>query len=301
MPREQAIRDVGWAQSTVSSFVCLHLLESAPITIAAFGGRTMFAGSYPAPRRDSCPRLRRGSAAQNSRSPGAIGPCGGLDDRHRYFPNVARHPVRSLCAHQRKASRLPFDPNCRMESAIRRSSGSVPSWPASLQAAIQKCLRRASCAIGALGIGRQNSYGTNKEISQRRVHSVSDQPLDTGRIVTLPLRVGRQRNVCRPSRNRAGRNDDRVAYGLISATAPIEHSRQQRHVEVGIVIDPDLALSVIQAMQATGILGNCPTPRHWQRKKQRIQPGIIKPLSDISAGRQQYSLFIIRECSPVGR
>src|SRR5712664_1341689 len=87
----------------------------------------MFVGSCPAPCRDSCPHPRRGSAALNNCSAGAIDPYGGLDGRHRYFPSAVRHPIRSLSAHQRTASRLPFDPDCRMESAARHSSGTVPS------------------------------------------------------------------------------------------------------------------------------------------------------------------------------
>ena len=183
-----------------------------------------------------------------------------------------------------------------MKWAIRHSNENAHGCLQRLQTSMQKSLRRASCAVGAFRIGCGNSYCIHKVISQRCVYPVPDQPFDAGRIVTFPLRIDRQRNIRGPAGNCAGRDDNRIAHSLISTTAPIEHSRQHRHVEVGLVVDPDLALSAMQAMEATNALGNCPTPRHRQRQKQSVQAGIIKSLSDASSGRRQYPFFIIGDC-----
>ncbi len=262
------------------------------VLTTVFVGRIKHAGSYPAPCRASCLHLQRESARRNSRSPGAIDLCGGLGDRTRCFPNAAHRPIRSPRARQRTTNQLPFGPNYRMDRQLNIQAEAPHRRRQHFQAAIQKRLRRASRTIGAFGFGRDNSYGVNKEICQRGIHSVSDQPLDTCRIFTFPLRVDGQGDVCRPSWNGAGRQENRVAHGFITSTTPIEHSRQHGRIEVGIIVDPNLALPIIEPVQATNVLSNCPMPRHWQREEQRIESGIIKSLANISAGRQQYSLFV---------
>ena len=108
--------------------------------------------------------------------------------------------IRSQCARQRIAGRLPFDPNCRTGSAIRHSSESAPRCRQGLQAPIDKCLRRASCAISAFCTGHRNSHGVDKEASELRVHPVSNQPFDTRGVVALPLGVGGQGDIRGPSR-----------------------------------------------------------------------------------------------------
>ena len=45
-------------------------------------------------------------------------------------------------------------------------------------------------------------------------------------------------------------------------------------------------------MQSADILGNRSTPRNRQRQKQGVQPCIVEPLSDVSAGCQQHSILV---------
>jgi hypothetical protein len=138
-----------------------------------------------------------------------------------------------------------------------------------------------------------------KSMGQRRVHAVANQPPHARRVVALPRRVDRQPDVGRPSRHGAGRREDRVAHRFVPPATPVEHFCKHPDVEIGIVVDPDLALAVVQAMQAADILCNGSPPRHRQREKECIKPRVVKTFSDVSPGRQPNALLI--GWSPIDR
>ena len=69
-----------------------------------------------------------------------------------------------------------------------------------------------------------------------------------------------QRHVRRPARNGAGRNDNRVADNLIAAATAIEHSRQHGHIQVRVVVDPDVTLAIVEALKPADVLRDRPPP-----------------------------------------
>ncbi|EXI75343.1 MAG: hypothetical protein AW07_01244 [Candidatus Accumulibacter sp. SK-11] len=100
----------------------------------------------------------------------------------------------------------------------------------------------------------------HEQLAERRVHPVAQQALDAGGIFALPFRFDRKRHLGRPAGHRAGRQQNGVPDRFVALAAPVEHPRQHRHIEVGVVVDADLPLAVVQAMQTAGILGNRSSP-----------------------------------------
>ena len=141
----------------------------------------------------------------------------------------------------------------------------------------------------------------DEERRERRIDAVSNEPSHAARVVALPHRVRWQDDIRGPARDRAGRKEDRVADGLVAAATPIEHSRQHRHVEVGIVVDAHLSLAVVEPMESARVLRDRASPRDRQRQKQRVQARIVESLSDVFAGGKNDSCFIARDgCQPIG-
>ena len=126
----------------------------------------------------------------------------------------------------------------------------------------------------------------NEEARERRIDAIPHEPAYAARVVALPDRIRRQHDVGRPSGNRARRQQHGVADGLIAPAAPVEHSCEHRHVEIRVVVDADLALAVVEAVQAAGVLRDRASPRDRQRQEQRVEAGIIEPFADVLAGRQ---------------
>src|SRR5262249_33682576 len=126
------------------------------------------------------------------------------------------------------------------------------------------------------------------------VYPVSNEPLDACCVVSLPLRVGGQGNVGGPSWHCARRNDKLVPDRLVPSAAAIKHPRQNRYIEIGVIIYSNLALSIVQAVQTSDILSNRSSPRDRHGEKQRIQTRIVKTLADIAARRQKHPLLVIR-------
>jgi hypothetical protein len=52
---------------------------------------------------------------------------------------------------------------------------------------------------------------------------------------------------------------------------------------VDIVVDHHLALGVVEAMKASCILGESAFPRDWHGQEQRVETGVIKAFSEVSA------------------
>ena len=133
----------------------------------------------------------------------------------------------------------------------------------------------------------------DEEIRQRRIDAVANEPPHAGRIIVLPLGIDGQRDLGRPAGHGAGRQQNRIAHRLVAAAATIEHPRQHRHVQVGVVVDADLALAIVQAVQAADVLRNRPAPRNGQREKQGIQPRIVEPFADVSPRGEQDPLLVL--------
>jgi hypothetical protein len=78
----------------------------------------------------------------------------------------------------------------------------------------------------------------------------------------------------------------RVASCDRLAPSPVEHSRQHRHVQIGIVVDAHLALAVVQTMRSAGVLRDRSSPRDRKRQKQRVQTRIVEPLANVLTSRE---------------
>src|SRR5262245_5177524 len=130
---------------------------------------------------------------------------------------------------------------------------------------------------------------------QRRVDAVSNEPSHATGVITLPDGIRRENDIGRPTRDGAGRQKDRVANRLVPATPPVKHSRQHRHVEIGVVVDTHLALAVVETMQSAGILRDGSSPGYGKRQKQRVQPGIVESLANVLASREYDSPFVARD------
>ena len=99
----------------------------------------------------------------------------------------------------------------------------------------------------------------------------------TGRVLVLPLGIDRKRNVGGPTRHGAGRQQDRVAHRLVATAATVEHPREHRHIQVGVVIDSHLLLAVVQTVQSADVLGNRPAPGNGNVKKSVSSRASSKP------------------------
>ena len=157
----------------------------------------------------------------------------------------------------------------------------------------------------ALGLRRRRLEappgGVNEQAGERRVNAISDESSYAAGIVALPHRVRRKNHIGGPSRYGAGWQENRVPDGFITAAASVEHPRQHRHIEIGVVVDAHLALAVVEAMQPAGVLGDGSSPRDWKRQKQRVQPRIVESLSDVLASGQDDPCLIARDdCQPIG-
>jgi hypothetical protein len=129
-----------------------------------------------------------------------------------------------------------------------------------LETSIQECLGRASRPIVAFGPRRNRPSHRREQVRERRIDTVPNESSHTGGVIAFPQWIGGQSDVCRPARNGAGWKNDRVADGFVPAATPIEHSRQHRHVQVGVIVDPYLTLAVMEAMQPPDVLRNRPSP-----------------------------------------
>src|SRR5438477_3974000 len=120
----------------------------------------------------------------------------------------------------------------------------------------------------------------DKELGQRDIYSIANQPLHAGGIFILPCRIDWQYYVHRPSWNRAGGQQDCVSGSFIASTTPVEHPGKHGHIKVGIVVHSHFAFAVMETMQSAHILRNCSGPGNRQREKESIKTGIIKPFPD---------------------
>ena len=81
-----------------------------------------------------------------------------------------------------------------------------------------------------------------------RIDTVAHESSDGGGVIPLPERIDGEQDFCRPSRNRACGQIDRVADRVVPAAAAIKHSRQHGDAEIGIIVDAHFALAVGEPM-----------------------------------------------------
>ncbi len=74
-----------------------------------------------------------------------------------------------------------------------------------------------------------------------------------------------------------------ISQGLIGGSSFRGHARENRHIIIDIVVDHHLALGVVETMKASGILSDSAFPRDWHGQEQRVETGVIKTFSEISA------------------
>ena len=141
----------------------------------------------------------------------------------------------------------------------------------------------------------------DEQAGERHVDAVADEPAHAAGVVALPHRIRRKDDIGGPSWYGAGRQENRVADGLIAAAAPVEHPRQHRHVEVRVVVDAHLALAVVEAVQSARVLGDRAAPRDRKRQEQRVQTRIVESLADVLAGRQDDPCLVATGWLPVDR
>ena len=73
----------------------------------------------------------------------------------------------------------------------------------------------------------------------------------------------------------------RVAKRTISPLPLRSHARQHRHQLVDVVNDQNLSLSGVLAMEATYILSQRTFPGYGHSEEERVEPWIIKTLTEI--------------------
>ncbi len=79
---------------------------------------------------------------------------------------------------------------------------------------------------------------------------------------------------------------------LVATKSFLEHSAQHWHFNFCVVVDPHLALPGMKPMEATRVLDKRPFPRYRHRQKQRVEPGIVEPFTDVAPGRDDQALFV---------
>ena len=77
--------------------------------------------------------------------------------------------------------------------------------------------------------------------------------------------------------------------------------RKHRHLAVYVVVDPDLGLARVEAMQPAGVLDEGALPRDRQRQKERVQAGVVEALANVPTRGQDEALFVGREFGKLRR
>ena len=84
----------------------------------------------------------------------------------------------------------------------------------------------------------------------------------------------------------------------ISAQAPFEHACKHGYITVNIIVDANLGLVGVEAVESAGVLNKCSFPGYRQSQKQRVQSRIVKPFSNITPGCKNQPFFVIGDgCS----
>ena len=74
----------------------------------------------------------------------------------------------------------------------------------------------------------------------------------------------------------------------VAAAALVEHAYQHRDVEIAVVVDANVLLVLVKAIQAPDVLGNGAAPRNGHGQEQGVEAGIVDPLPDEPTRCQQH-------------
>ena len=83
----------------------------------------------------------------------------------------------------------------------------------------------------------------------------------------------------------------------MNAAAPLEHPREHRHFEVGVIVDAHLTLAFAQTVQPARVLRDSAAPRHGKRQEQRVQARIVEALADVPTSGKDDARLIARNGS----
>ena len=163
-------------------------------------------------------------------------------------------------------------------------------------------LRKATRPVGCLtetplvdGVVTRNAnenpafaFRHRGEVGRRFHYAIAQRASQACPVPVLPAPIGGQRDADRPAGCGAGGDGDRIADRFVAAAALVEHACQHRDVEIGVVVDANVLLLLVKAMQASDVLGNGAAPRNGHGQEQGVEAGIVEPLPDEPTRCQQY-------------
>src|SRR5262245_54084101 len=100
----------------------------------------------------------------------------------------------------------------------------------------------------------------DKQVRQRDINAIANQTANTRSVIALPCWIDGQWNFRRPTRQRTSRKQNGVSERLISATTFVEHSREHRHVEIGVIVNPHFSFGFVSPMKSANVLGDRSSP-----------------------------------------
>ncbi len=102
--------------------------------------------------------------------------------------------------------------------------------------------------------------------------------------------------VSTPSRKQIIGAHQPISDRPVSAPSFCRHPGKHGNLVVDIVVDDDLSLCVMEAMEPTCILGESSLPGDGHGQKQRVQPCVVEALAEIASGRDQDAFFGLGDC-----
>src|SRR5260370_7783707 len=82
----------------------------------------------------------------------------------------------------------------------------------------------------------------------------------------------------------------RIANCAVSGEAFLEHSQQHRDLSVHVVMDPHLGLRRVAPVESAAVLDQRSFPRDGHGEKERIEPSIVEPFTDVTTCPQDHPL-----------
>lgn len=157
-----------------------------------------------------------------------------------------------------------------------------------LEAFEEEFLAGAAGFLGALGfVG-----GVDEELSEGLVDAVADEAADAGGVILFPLRIEGEWDLDGPAGEGAGGEKDGVADGFVASAAAVEHAGEHRDVEVGVVVNLDHLLAMVETMESAGVLRDGPAPGDGHGEEEGVEAGVIETFADEFSGGDDDTRFI---------
>ena len=93
----------------------------------------------------------------------------------------------------------------------------------------------------------------------------------------------------------SGASSSCVADRAVAPQPSLEHPEEHRHIAVDVIVDPDLGLAGMEAMQPARVLHERALPGDRQREEQRVEARIVEALADVATGGQDQALLVGRD------